>query len=420
MHIPFFRIFYSTTFTVLALVLIALLLITPIDQIYQAFRNEQIYNIFIIAGSHLLTLVIAVFVYASRIFSNRSALASIPRSWSPVEKGDVDKRVRRLVQEQLKRSAMIAYKAHPRDLQLELRATSPSSTYAHEDPNHLPLATREPVWGIISHPGWSSSSSPDLPSLHYDPVILELAHLIEAKAVSLAPTDPLFTPSESESPFPDALVIELLQRPATMGLREYISHLTSLGVLVPPNLGLSFLALYEKARFSGQPLDEMEFRTLMGIFAEMLRGMKELDASIATELHEKEDPMLMRMDGVFANDSESSSLKSSATVEHTRRPNMYDEEDIIFPPGPRTPDIPSSDISSPPSPQQTSERTSSSPTFASVRSRNGLHTPSFASFKQAVSNASSLRTRASSNSVIRLAQARTPLDLPYEFVIDKT
>lgn len=400
MRIPFFRIFYSTTFTVFLLFLSALLLITPIDQIYQAFRHKQLYNIAIIAGIHLVTFLVAVFFYASRLFTNRSTLANIPKSWSPTEKGDVENRVRLLVVEQLRKSAIIAYRSHPRDLSDEIAQSG-------GDENTLdPHAQREnqahqanqavPVWGIISHPGWSPPSSPDLPNLHYDQVILELPHLIEAKAVSLAPADPLSIPSPiadtPEPPLPDPLVVEVLQRPATMGLRDYTSHLTSLDMINPPELANDFCALYEKARFSGLPLHEPDFRTLMSIFAEILRGMKELDPEIVAELHAEEDAM----SNLSSSGADGASLESNATVQRTPRPDAFTDESLSC--------------------STRSRGTSRDSTHTAASRQRGLRTPSLASLRPARSNASSILTRRSEGSVIRLAEARGPLDLPYTII----
>lgn len=394
MRIPFFRIFYSTTFTILLLLLAALLLITPIDQIYQAFRHGQFYHIAIIAGVHLLTFLVVVFIYAGRLFTNRSTLANIPKSWSPTEKGDVEKRVRLLVAEQLRRSAIIAYKSHPRDLTNEINP-------ADDDENSLNSHTQRehqanqavPVWGIISHAGWSPPSSPDLPNLQYDPVILELPHLIEAKAVSLAPADPLSVPSPitdpPEPPFPDPLAVEVLQRPATMGLRDYISHLTSLDMINPPELANDFCSLYEKARFSGLPLHEPDFRTLMSIFAEILRGMKELDPNIVAGLHAEEDAM----SNLSSSEADATSLESSATVQRTPRPDAFMDQSF--------------------SDSARSRGTSRDTAHTAASRQRGMRTPSLASLR---SKSSSILRRGSQGSVIRLAEARGPLDLPYTII----
>lgn len=406
MRIPFFRIFYSTTFTILSLFLAALLLITPIDQIYQAFSHRQFYNIAMIAGIHLLTFLVAVFLYASRLFANRTTLAKIPRSWSPTEKGDVKKRVRLLVAENLKRSAIIAYKAHPRDCSDEI-TQSDGDVNASDHVQRVNPAI--PVWGIISHPGWSPPSSPDLPNLHYDPVIIELPHLIEAKAVSLAPADPLSIPSPTtdtpEPPLPDPLAVELLQRPTAMGLRDYISHLTSLDMINPPELANDFCSLYEQARFSAHPLTEPEFRNLMSIFAEILRGMTELSPEILAELYAEEDTTSHL--STSSSSPDRTSIESSATVQHIRPPHAS----------------PSKTTRSRATSRETVRTAASSPReerpvsrSAAASRRRGLHTPSRASLRSVRSNASSILSRASEGSVIRLAEAREPLDLPYTII----
>jgi hypothetical protein len=405
MHIPFFRIFYSTTFTILSLLLAALLLITPIDQTRQAFRNRQFYNIFIIAGSHLLTLLVAIFLYASRLFNNRSVLASIPRPWSPVENGDIGKRVRRLIAAGLKKSAIIAYEAHPRDLSHDKAPDeedqSPSSNDGVGD---RPNATnRKPVWGIISHPGWSPPSSPDLPNLHYDPVINELAHLIEAKAVSLAPVDPLSISTSTEPPPADPVAVELLQRPATMNLRDYVCHLTSLGIINPSSLGNDLLAIYEKARFSNRPLDEAEFRAMMHVFAAILREMTPLHPDIITEVRADDDTMSNLSSPLSTDDQ--SSLHSNATVEYTPRPNTD-----VSPNGSPTSSYRSQSRSPSTARRNPNRRAKRS---GSASRWDGFRTPSVASLKPVRSTTLSARSHESSGSVIRLAEARGPLDLPY-------
>lgn len=438
MHIPFFRIFYSTTFTILTLLLTGLLLVTPSEQVWRSFRNKQIFNIFFIIGSHILTLAIAIFIYAGRLFANRKALAAIPKSWSPIEKGDVEKPVRRIVGEHLKRSALIAFEAHPRNLRDDATPTARGGAAHGETPDGeaAQLQAQDdstddsplPIWGKISHPGWSSPSSPDLPNLQYAPIIDELPHLIEAKAVSLAPHDPLLpTPPSSPGPsqgvqehsLPDALAVELLQRPATMGLRDYIIHLISIDMIHPPQLGAEFLVLYEKARYSGKPLEEREFRGLMHVFAEILRGMTVLGRDIVTAVHEEEDERYNHnspiSDEVDDDDrgSSSTSGNSSQTVEYTPRPPSATPYHFMNNSSSgSTSNSGSGGIS--PLTAHTSHfphhRPLASPGMRSLSRGTGFRSsPSMASVR---SHATSL-VSSGGGSVIRLADAREALDLPY-------
>ncbi|KAH0536782.1 hypothetical protein FGG08_006385 [Glutinoglossum americanum] len=316
MHVRLFNIIYSTTFSFLSLVLLILILVTPADSIRQAFNNQHFYNLAAIAGTYLLTAVLALLIYSSRLYTNRSVLAAIPKAWVPIDKGDVGSSVGKMIEEGLCRSAVVARDARPRDLRSEReedrggerreRSGSGGSASAvrdeggvlgvslrdhqrtdHERQEAATAVTVPPVWGHIAHPGHSSPSSSDLPNLHYLTVILELPHLIEAKAVSLAPPSPSQTPTNTTHP-PSTRALSLLQRPAEIGLREYIHHLTGLGLIQPPGLAEDFLVRYERARFSGVELTEEEFRALVGVFAEVLGGMV-VGAGLEGRLREEAD-----------------------------------------------------------------------------------------------------------------------------------
>lgn len=279
-----FQIFYTTLFAVLSVILLVLSLLTPGDLIYQSYSNRQLGNIFAVSGVYIFTLLLVILIYASRIFTNRSVLAGIPKAWVPVEKPDVGTSVRRLVVEGLTRSAIIAQQARPKDRSGEDNSSLDQSlTIPRDEP---------PPWGLVSHPGWTAPDCEDLPGQEFEPVVGELPHLIEAKAVSLAPVDPRFLPPgldrnvgflgevDGFESVPDERVVKLLQRPSSMCLRDYMNHLNGLGLINPPDLADSFLSLYEKSRFSTRPLTETEFRSMMGIFAEILRGMALLDPEI--------------------------------------------------------------------------------------------------------------------------------------------
>ena len=408
-RVPFFRIFYSTSFTLLTLILAAALLITPGDTIYQSFRSGQVFHIFIIGGFYLLTFLISILIYGGRLYKNRASLAGIPRDGVP----EVGGKVGREVQAGLKRSAMIAYESHPRDLRddkagrgIEKQSKLGRSSTGRQSRDSA--QSFEPVWGPISHPGWSSPSSPDLPNLHYEIVILELSNLIEAKAVSLAPIDPSYdlstAPPSDEPPPLDPLAISLLERPATMDLRDYITHLTTLEMISPASVGPTFLTLYENARFSEIPLTEPEFRNLMAVFAEVLRNMKPLDPASIDSLHaEFEDGMSSSSSSV----SSRASLATNETVQRTPQPDTWHSASS------------SASTSSGGSTHNTTHTAPSRP----VASRNissvsrltrasgqrGIKTPSLGSLRRVRTGTGST----GAGSVIRLAEAAGPLDLPY-------
>lgn len=287
----------------------------------------------------------------------------------------------------------------------------------------------EPAWGIIAHPGWSSPCSPDLPNLHYEPVILELSHLIEAKAVSLAPSDPLsayepadliFNPEEAEAPIGDPVAVELLQRPASMSLRDYLSHLAAVGMLDLEPLASDFLTRYEYARYSGQALNENEFRTLMGVFAEILRGMRPLDAGIVDEVRAEMEEEVMSSESGDGNDDEAGygdaeSIRTTETVQRTPQPEIYSASASSSPSSPSTSSRSGTDgtIHTAPS-RPAATRNPSSRSRRSALNR-AVHQPSLSSLRRVRTDTSSsgYSVRSRAGSVIRLKEARGPLDLPY-------
>jgi hypothetical protein len=384
-----YRVLNSTAYTFLSFVLFCLILVTPADVIYQCYKTRKLTNIFIVTGGYIITFLLAVLIYASRLYTNRTALAAIPKAWIPVEKGDVGKDVRRLVAEGLARSAIIAYQARPRDL-----------SHRQAEPIHdmaLSINRGQPPWGNVSHPGWSSPSSPDLTNLQYQSVIQELPHLIEAKAVSLAPPDPLTPlPTTDERPTPDPRVVEILQRPAVMGLREYISHLSSLNLIDPPELGLEFLALYERARFSSHELYEDEFRMLMAVFAEILRNMKGIDLA---RLGDGRADSFFRDSESFIGPSDEEGETDTADFDEADEPFSQHDSSAW-----------GSSIHSAHTAPMVQGDSSPALSRSTGRWRGAVrHTWSTASLRPTQSNIS----RSSSGSIIRLAEPRSSSDLPY-------
>lgn len=307
--------------------------------IYQTIIGSRISLAFVVGGVYVLTILLILFIYASRLYTNRSVLAGIPKSYIPIESGEVGKSVRRMIVKSLERSAIIAWDSRPRDVREDPQARFEAGTTlstaervqsAFTRSSHIskativPIDAKSPPWGHVAHPGWASPSSEDLPNLHFWTVILELPNLIEAKAVSLAPADPAFDmggPSQDQvPPLPDARVVALLQRPAMMGLRDYFAHLSWLGLINPPTLGETFLAKYEYARFSTDALTEPEFRSLVAVFAEILSGMTELDPAMIADVQQEE--LLSEAASLASSDSPSSS-GASAIRYQTPRPDNF-------------------------------------------------------------------------------------------------
>ena len=306
-RIPYFRIWYSSSFILLFTITFLLTLISLGDLVYQSVKHGIVPNVFTLGATYLITIVLSLFIWASRIYTNRAVLREIPKSYIPIDDGEVPHKVYRMIIKQWERSAIVAWDSKPRDVRDEIKSQDEAKRdHIHEHhlphPPHLHKHRKRPkvfipphtaltAWGEIAHPGWSSPASEDLPNLHYHDVIVELPNLIEAKAVSLAPPDPAFTDGggtvandDNSTAIPDARMVALLQRPVNMGLRDYLARLSSFGVINPPDLAPAFLAQYEYARFSAAPLTESQFRDLMSSFGSLLSGMTALDLDLIDAL----------------------------------------------------------------------------------------------------------------------------------------
>lgn len=320
-HIPFFRIFYSTTYTVLYFIVLVLLCVNPAAMIYTAFDQNAYQYIFEIGGTYILTAILAVFIYFSRLYTNRSVMAAVGKSWIPIEEGEVARKVRKMIVKAMERSAIIALESRPRDLSNAVSTIRSNSTAMADDNLHthpalgrvLKLDPENPPWGRIEHPGWSSPSQGDTllaPHVNFRTVIHELPNLVEAKAVSLAPPDPFST---SEAPgYPtlaDPSVVDLLRRRPYADLRAYLGHLSKLGVIGNPQVGESFIFQYERARFSCVPLSEAQFETLMESFSILLTSMQSLEPTLIGEL---------RADRIALDSSETSSISSGTNSSSSR------------------------------------------------------------------------------------------------------
>lgn len=302
-RIPFFRIFYSTTYTTLFLITLVILAITPGTLLWTSISSEAFQYVFMIGGTYVLTALVAIFIYSSRLYTNRSVLAGVGKAYLPVEEGEVGRNVRKMIASQLERSAVVAWESRPRDTLGEIVLAEKEGYLTDEHPglagfdreqwtvgSAIVIDPSKPPWGSLQHAGWTAPAharGETLGNLQFATVIAELPHLIEARAVSLAPPHEnaeagLF--NENEASVPDLIIVDALRRQKTMGLREYLTQLSYLGLVNPPSIGHDFLALYEKARFSGRPCTELEFNHLMAVFAQLLKGIRDLHPSIVAEI----------------------------------------------------------------------------------------------------------------------------------------
>jgi hypothetical protein len=300
-RLPFFRIFYSVTYTIIYLLLLVILAITPISLIYSAFKVQAWQYIFMIGGTYLLTFIFALIIYSSRIYTTRSTLAAVGKAYVPIEEGEVSKKVRKMIVKELEKSAVVAWESRPRDVEGEILAAEHDGIWPVDDPvfNHssqqigeyIVVNPSDPPWGDVQHVGWSSPSSRQSnknPHVQFAKVVAEMPHLIEARAVSLAPPAPYDNSSTPDQVLEaDPLVVNVLRRPRNAALREYLLQLSCLGLVQPLHIGDAFLARYERARFSGKPMPSRDFDQLMQTFARLLSGMAALSPEILHEIRKQ-------------------------------------------------------------------------------------------------------------------------------------
>lgn len=265
--------------------------------IYSTIQQLALQYTVMIGAAYVLTVILAVFIYSSRLYTNRSTLSAVGKAYIPIEKGEVGKAVRKMIVKQLERSAIVAWESRPRDLYGEILMAEhegilpPEVKSINKDDflvgTEIRVDPANPPWGDVQHAGWSSPSHTDdnkTPHVQFDSVVAELPHLIEARAVSLTPAEPALDVAEGGPMTPDVFVVEALKRPAHMGLREYLAQLSYLGLVNPPRAGESFLSQYERARFAGMPIPTAQLNSLMTAFAELLAGMTHLDLAIVEEI----------------------------------------------------------------------------------------------------------------------------------------
>lgn len=280
-------IVYRFVYFLLCVILLGLLVATPGDAINRSFENGQTYNIWILIAAYVLAILTIAFVYFTRLYINKTELGSIPKGWIPIEKGDVRSSVHKVIAAGLGRSASIAFQSRPRLLvDGEEQLEEPVETrikLGFDGPQGpaeelvVTLPRQRPVWGEIEHYGWASPNSTEYPNIEYATVFSELPNLIEAKALTLAPVDPT---TQADPPVLEMGAVELLTQTPEMSLRDYITHLVSLGVLEMDATTTKFLSCYEYARFSTRPVSNARFQELMHLFAEILRAMEPMDPDI--------------------------------------------------------------------------------------------------------------------------------------------
>ncbi|PHH62747.1 hypothetical protein CDD81_6735 [Ophiocordyceps australis] len=243
------RMAYAAIYLIFYVILIGLLLITPGDAINRSVRNKQTYNIWIITVAYVVTAMVVCSVFALRLYVNKTALASIPKTGGvTIAQGAVHE----AVEAGLDASARVACDAQPR----------------------LGRQTTQRAWMAIEHAGYAPPSSAQSAEVRYRDVVLELGNLLEARIVQTG----LGVPG----------LPALLQRQPQMSLRHYLAHLAVLGVVEADKTTADFVALYEYARFANRPISHARFTNLLRLFALVMRRVQRASTPEAGEAEESD------------------------------------------------------------------------------------------------------------------------------------
>jgi hypothetical protein len=220
-----YLILYYVSLVFLLLCLIAFVIATPIDTIIQSKNTGQFWNTIIILGAYALTFITAMVIYVLRIVATRRSLNAIPHGYYVVQTGSIPWQCVKMIETELERCKALAEQARPAE-------------------------------GIISHPGMmrpALSKGGRLMDTPYEDVIGVSSSMIEAKAAALHPS---------------------FYRPQGMPLREYISFLQTYGMVPTPSIATEFVNLYERARFSGELMSELEFDIYMESCRKLLVSLR--------------------------------------------------------------------------------------------------------------------------------------------------
>jgi hypothetical protein len=215
------NVLYRITLVFFISAFIALLAVTPIDTIHQSQTSGQFWDAIIIVVAYVLTVLSAVLLYLIRIWHVRRSLSDIPRRYM-VRDDDIAEMSFNRIRSELARCAWIAHEVQkPR--------------------------------GRISHAGLRNPEIAEGVVAPYEEIVVTSNNIIEKKARTLHPS---------------------FARQKGMALREYLILLESYK-LIDESANLEyFIGLYERARFSGKPMEEQEFNEYMEACFQMIYSIK--------------------------------------------------------------------------------------------------------------------------------------------------
>lgn len=217
---------YKFSWVGVIILFIGFVAVTPIDAINQSKSTGQFWNAIIVAIAFVVTVVAAIILAIFRLLQLRRTLADIPRRYM-IHLDDVSAKSAKLIASERTRCADIVERAKPQ--------------------------------GKISHAGLMNPEvSNGVLDVPYEDVIIASSSRMELRATQLSP---------------------LFQRPIGMPFREYLLLLNSYKLIDNPDLLGKFIDMYEKARFSGKPIEEDQFNEYVACCIGVMFSIKAMDGN---------------------------------------------------------------------------------------------------------------------------------------------
>ncbi|KAI7876210.1 hypothetical protein K492DRAFT_210517 [Lichtheimia hyalospora FSU 10163] len=239
-------------------------------------------NLIVVVVSYVVLAIFALSFSCSRILTVRVALQDIPKSYIPITQQDLPKKVYDCIQQDFDRVKQVRENIAPR----------------LEDFNHI---------------GWGQPGVSNLEGVNFKRAIIRTPFIIEQVITNVHGS-------------------ALYARFKKYSLRQYIESLIHLG-LVDEQLGRGYIAGYEQARFSREPINEERYFDIMKYLAAILRHMgyrlqgseTERPSSRGDQSYSRDDDVvsLAHSIGTLASRSTSIShrLRSAARIDEVQEEN---------------------------------------------------------------------------------------------------
>lgn len=219
---------YNASFVVLVFIQLGLVCVTPIDTILQSQKSGQFWDVIIIVVACVISVVVSILFYLQRIIQVRRSISMIPKRYM-FHADEIPNHCVKKIEDEYKRCRNIVAKTRPNAI-------------------------------AVSHPGMMNpellrEDSQTVVSARYDEILSLSLEYFQLKARQLHST---FT------------------KPPSMTIRSYLQLLSSYKVLdASPDVLARFIDIYERTRFSGNPISEADYTDFMDLLTCILTAVKQ-------------------------------------------------------------------------------------------------------------------------------------------------